>query len=483
MAITALDRPPRALRSDPIIAERNPFLAPANQLLYSTQYEKNRILSPAHDDALADFGLDIYWKMMLDPQVRSTITYPLRAAVTERLLSQPPPTLGEDDPEYKLALEIAESFSYSVEQCERPVQEWLFDLGLARGVSHRLAIPLYEPGSYRGKPMQLLSEVRVKPHLSYAFVVDRYTGWRGVIGRRPDTGAFPTVQELVEHPEWITRMSRVIHSAWDVKDHDPRGNALCRPMYGPWWNKINLYPAMMAYAATWAQPGVKIKVKNGNLQTDYFDAATNTTTRMTRSEAIARAVKGYVNGGVIQIDAEDEAEAFQVSGDGSVFERFLNLSNMEIAKAGTDQTMATEQSMHYTSSGGSVHENVLDTTVLMVKLWLGATLRRDLAIRHTVINFGEDKRHLTPWVSMGEIAPQDWAMVANAVSQLTSSGWLQEDQHPYTANRIGFPASKKPVILPSNRPAPLQVQQPGGGARPNKSGAEKRPAPGGNNAA
>ena len=138
----------------------------------------------AFDDLTADFGDDIYDKMLMDPQVNAALAT-LKTAILSDGVTCTPAILDADAPGFKKAQSICDFVSHDLERLRPTIDTVLWSMldGMAYG--SKVAEQVYTLSSGRLH----LTSLKVKPRKVTAFVVDAFLNVLGLLAAIPGHAA------------------------------------------------------------------------------------------------------------------------------------------------------------------------------------------------------------------------------------------------------------------------------------------------------
>lgn len=399
---------------------------------------------PRHiDDVTADFGDDLYERMLLDARIAAEVDN-LKAAVLEDGVVLSPAIADAAEDGYALAVTIADAATAMLADLDPAMDDALWDLAGAVALGNRVAEEIYAYGDVAGKTGLLLARLAPKPRRNYAFVVDPFNRLIGLLARIPGEAGYGTGAALVAAdappPNLLPRAKFAVYTHRG-SDGDPRGTSILRPAYTPWVLKQQMLAEHVKYLTQFASPsliGILSKLARDKRVTD--GAGNFTGTIIAAADALLAELLAFRNGTALVVPPETEVKELYSTGDGAAFLRAFEMYNRDITLAITGQSLATTEGEHQARAAASVHQDILATRVKQLKLGLARVLRRDVLAQFVRLNWGDDAaKHLTPLVSLGTIEEEDVTPRMTAVAALERSGYLAPSQRPAIDVMLGLP--------------------------------------------
>ncbi|MDE2127916.1 MAG: DUF935 family protein [Armatimonadetes bacterium] len=401
-----------------------------------------RSLPFAIDDVTRDFGDDLYERMLLDPQVASSVNTVKMGVLSSTMRLLP----AGDSPIARAACDFC---SRCLDELETPLYTVLWNLldGLALG--NKVAEQVYAIRDSR----LALAALKVKPRRATAFVTDVYLNLVGVLGLIPGQGAPVLVEGLIGEPARTPHLlprSKFLVFTFRQRDGDPRGQSILRPAYSAWFLKTQMWQEYLKYLTQFAGPSLigftpeeaqqTVQTDSlGNIQTD----ANGSPIYLNPEQAMLAALQTFRNGTAAVFPFGSRVEPLQMAGDGGAFLQAIGLFNSEIDRAVTGQTLATQEGEHQSRAASAVHQDVLGLVVRAGKHALETALQRDVLRPLTVLNFGGAAADLTPRPTLADTESQDFADTAASIAALQTSGYLAASQYAALDAMLGLPERKE----------------------------------------
>lgn len=457
------------------------------------------------DDTTRDFGDDLYERMLMDPQAGSAIRLLKEETLANGVRLEPatqyeqaewaldepditvdlpfrdragrfrPTTPEEEDQEAQnkklkdeaeLAEEIADFCEDNLLNLDRPFVEVLYEMLDAVALGNKVAEQVYKvEKDSEGVPRLHLKALKVKPRRSVAFVVDAFMNVIGVLGLIPGQ-AYPVLSGGIvaagmdpsQVPNLLPREKFAIFT-WGSHGGDPRGTSLLRPVYNPWWLKMQIWGEYAKYLVKFAGPSLIGYTAPGSQPVPPTDSLGNAIPGMPLimpEQAMLNALLNFTNGTAVVFPSGARVEPVNMQGDGSAYRNAIALFDQQITKGILCQTLATEEGRNMARAAAETHQDVLDIVVLHIKALLAAMIYKDILFPLVKYNWGEDvARRLTPRVHLAQIERHNWASNAAAVAALTTSRYLDPSQYPEMDARLGLPRrSPTPTLQPGQPSLP-----------------------------
>jgi hypothetical protein len=431
-----------------------------------------RALPWAIDDVEGSFGLDIYARMLLDPQVKSTLGV-LKSSILEEGITLNPAIDDKEDPDYDRAVAVRDEAEAMLSALDTALDDVLWDMLDALAYGYRMAEQTYD---LAGGTYQLVL-LQPKPAESVAFVVDPFYRVLGILGRIPGQ-PFPVQQgailtNLESDPNFLPRSKFAVLTS-RPKDGDPRGTSTLRAAFASWNSKQQVTRDYLKYLAQFATPSLigftadgadvyQLVDSNGDPMLD-----TNGNPVMGAPEQdMVTTLQQFAAGTASAFPYGARVQPIEMSGDGSAYINAIKQYDRQITKNILHQTLATEDSEHQTRASTGTHKDILDTIVRQLKRPVERMMERDVLHVWLRLNGRERDLDLCPIVTLGVAEQEDLAKLWTAVSGIGYT--LDASQYPAVDEMLGFPEREAPQEPPP-MPAPPQGQN-----QPPQTGQEQPP--------
>jgi Protein of unknown function (DUF935) len=435
-------------------------------------YGENRAVSltAAADELQAAFGLDLYERMLLDPQIAADVTV-LWAAIIEDGFTFGAAVTDANDPQYALATAIRDEAAAMYDTL--PTDNLLYDQLSALWNGYSVAEIVYDTRrGTAGRSLLNVTAIKVKPPQNVAFVVDAYQNVLGLLALLPGQGRLLGAGMPLDQ---VTVSSLLPREKFCILTHhprygDPRGTSLLQPVFGPWNDKVQLAPEYRKYLSQFAGPsligtappgaqdallvdqnGVPLRDENGN------------PIRVTAQKAMYDALLNFRNGTVTVLPDGAAVQPVNMQGDGSAFLAAFARADLQITKAILTQVLTTEEAQFQTRAATTVHQDVQDTLVRQGKRFVQRAHYWDVLVPWVKLNWGEPYLHLTPHPSLGTVEQHDMTPTMNAIANMRRAGYFYSQAQLQQIDRMLNIAERDlatPGDLgggPAPQPAPVGV--------------------------
>lgn len=397
---------------------------------------------PRHiDDVTADFGDDLYDRMLLDARIAAEVDN-LRAAVLEDGVVLAPAVADAAEEGYALAATIADAATAMLADLDPALDDALWDLAGAVALGNRVAEEVYAYGDVVGRTGLLLTRLAPKPRRNYAFVVDPFNRLIGLLARIPGEASQSglVVAADAPPPNLLPRAKFAVYTHRGA-DGDPRGTSILRPAYTPWVLKQQMLAEHVKYLTQFASPSIIAKLSKLARDKRMKDDAGNFTGEViAAADALLTELLAFRNGTALVVPPETDVDQLYSQGDGAAFLRAFEMYNRDITLAITGQSLATTEGEHQSRAAASVHQDILATRVKQLKLGIARMLRRDVLRAWVALNWGDRAaQSLTPLVSLGSVEEEDVTPRMTAVAALERAGYLAPSQRPAIDVALGLP--------------------------------------------
>lgn len=383
----------------------------------------------AFDDVTADFGDDIYEKMLLDPQVRACLNV-LRSTVIADGVTLSSAIADEEQDGYDLADEIRAFCDSAIADMETPLDDALWDMLAALAFGSRIAEEVYrQEGSFL-----TLHALKVKPRKAAAFVVDPFLNVVGIAAQLPGMGwgGSVTTDDLSRVPSILPR-SKFAILTFRPENSDPRGTSLLRPAYSFWWMKQQIPAEWLKFLSAHAVPTIIGKTRGGQVQ--QSDGTT-----IDRTTAMLNTLVALKNNSAAVIGLDDEVTPLTIPEGASQFVESIDACDRQITTGILGQTLATMEGKHQTRAASQEHGTVLDEAINQIRRSVCGMLRRDVLRPLVEVNYGpQAAAALTPRPSLGAAETTDMGALMAGIASLASANYLDASQYTGIDAMLGLP--------------------------------------------
>lgn len=417
-----------------------------------------RTLPNAIDDITAEFGDDLYERMMFDPQI-AAVTQVFKASILENGLTLTSAVRSRTDPNYDLAAEIADEAEHMLAEFDGNLDDILYNMLDCVAYGNKVAEQTYKLQKSRkdGRKILVLDKLKVRPRRSTVFAVDIYLNVVGLLIRVPPN-ASPWSSTMMfgpqDEPFNLLPPHKFVVATNRVKDNDPRGTSILRPAYSPWWRKQQILPEYLKYISQFAGPSIWATVPENAIP--YPNPAGG---EISAEQVLLGALQAFRNGTAGAFPYGTELHTIMMSGEGATFLKALDHCDQQMTKAVLTQELATEEGKHMARAAAEVHQDVLDTLIRQGKLAFARQFRNQLLKRWVSYNWGDDALHLAPIVGLGKTIMREQPALWTAIAQLTNTGYLAPSQYQPIDEMIGLPIRDESEVVPlgyvpADRPLP-----------------------------
>jgi phage gp29-like protein len=395
-----------------------------------------KVLPSSIDDLTADFGADLYQRMLHDPQVAACVTV-LKTSILEEGLALAPAIADKADARYADAVAIRDEAEAML--AELPLDDVLWNLLDALAFGNKVAEQIYAMQTgLTGRRLLQLVALKPKPRPTTAFAVDQYLN---VLGLVAGTGGAAGVASGSAARENLLPRQKFAVLTFRPRDGDPRGTSILRPAYDPWWRKRQVLPEYLKYLSQFAGPSVWGTPPEGSQAQPATDGLGNVTNEavQTPEQALLEALLTWRNGTALAVPYGTEVHPVEMKGNGLAFINAGRECNAEIVTAILTQRLATEEGTHQARAAAQVHQDVLDTVVRQGKRGVVRMVRYDILRPWVTYNWGEQARSLTPLPSLGTTEEHDLPAMMNAVANLMRAAYLHPSQFAEIDRMLGVP--------------------------------------------
>lgn len=380
-----------------------------------------RRLPQATEDVTGTPGPTVYEQMSCDSEVAAALLLLVYFILADGV--QCAPAVGEKDDRYELAVEINQHIERTMCNLQRPLKETL-EMIVKESMTHgnKVAEKVYTiPTTGLDAYKLVLSQIKVKPKASTAFVVDEFMNLLGVVPAR--TGYVPVISDKSK----VISPEKFVIATYRMKDEDPRGNSLFRPAVKAWNLKQLGWPEFLTYALRCAVPGMVLILSDKAKDKYSTDSAGNQTTLTAIDEAL-QALAEFKNSTGMVVENGSDVKPLEVKGEGEFWDRFFKIVNKEITKAILLQELATSDAAHQTKSSTTSQMGIVELLVWAGKTWVAEIVYSQIYKPQVAYNYGEDvAAELTPKAMLGDYDRKSWDKDSDAVVGLCTATVIDEN--------------------------------------------------------
>jgi hypothetical protein len=406
------------------------------------------------DDVTAQFGDDLYERMMLDAEVSKNVNIMKMAILDQGLFITPGKKKGEDG--YAKSLEICDFVRRNLADLDAPFEPtnsvpmyWqLWDLLDGIVLGNKVAELLFEiPKAGPDTGRLCLKMIKPKPRRALVYVVDAYLNVWGFLalqaasdpkasnssnGNGNGKGVSPDAQVagvripyLANQRDLLPRRKFIIFS-FRPRNGDPRGQSVARPAFNAWNLKQQNWPAFLKFLSQFSTPSLLGKPAPGAVAVVLVGPDGKTPLRDTAGKIITvsperslmEVLEKFQNSSVLVVPPGAEVDTIESKRQESPHQAAIELLNREISNAILNQTLATGESQFMARAASQVHQDILGLVIGHGKLGLASTIRADIVRSLVEWNYGPQALSLLPKVSLSETEQQDFAANAHAMAAL-----------------------------------------------------------------
>jgi hypothetical protein len=392
--------------------------------------QRKQALPPFIDDLTAELGDDVYERMLRDPVVSAALNV-LTSSVLAESVTIIPAIDDRDADGYQQSADLVPWCQAIIDNLDMAIDDVLFDLLNALALGNRVAEQVYHiDQSYSGKQEIVLRALKVKPRASTAFVVDEYLNVIGLLG-------------YIDGKQTIVNRDRFAVMSFRPKDYDPRGQSILRSAYNGYELKMRMWPEYLKYLVQFASPSLFATVPEG-----AGDEPDGNGGFVSAVDAMLSRLLAFQNGSAMAAPFGSTLKEITSQGEGKAFLEAFRLFDKQMMLGIIGQTRSILESEFGSRADSQTANDVLQTLVRQIKRSTARMLRRDVLRMLVRYNYGPEYEVLTPYVTLGETEPQDWAARLGAAA---SAGYLLDPSQ--------WPGIDELLNLPPRAPAEDQGEE------------------------
>jgi hypothetical protein len=432
------------------------------------------VLPWAIDDLEQAFGIDLYDRMRLDPQVHSALTI-LAAGILENGFTFSSPIADQADPDYHLAQHIRDEAAAMYHLL--PTDNVLYDQLSAIWTGYTIAEVTYgqaaDPVHPWPHPLLNVQSIAVKPPWTVAFVVDQTLNILGIAALIANEQPVPIADAnaLVPIGAGLSPLATAVPAGsvlrtilprdkfciltWRPRYSDPRGTSTLRAVWEPWLDKQQLLPEYRRYLAQFAGPSiVGFTPELAGSVPDDETLPVDQQTQISPERDMYNKLLAFQNGTAAAFPGGAKVQPIEVAGEGYPFLRAFARADEQITKGILTVTLASQEAQHSTRAQAQVHQDAQDTLIRQGKRQVCRVHQLDILEQWTLLNWGEGAKRLTPVPSLGFVQQRDMGQMMTGIAQLRAAGYFySQDQLQGTDTLLGLPP-RDLSLPPSLTPAP-----------------------------
>lgn len=383
------------------------------------------------DDAEERFGLDIYDKMLHDPDL-SGFMLGLKSAVLESEVQvlpavKAPSKFGKQDPGQEAKFKKAKEVADFVESChdllpytDRPLTETMWDMLEALSHGHRLAEVVFRPeteGVLAGK--WVIESLGVKPQSNYAYVCDNNNRVLGVTAKIP--GLAPYVRQgLIGDPSNLPNIvpkSKFWHFAPHRRNNDPRGRSLLRGAYVPWKKDQFAHEEEAKFLTQFAGGMITAELPEKVPDGKYTHPTTGAS--LSFADYVGYMLSQLGNGQYGVFPNGCAVEIHQPSNDGKAFDLAFQRNRQAKAMAVTSSIRAFLEAQHSSKADSESADDSLFRFIRVIRYSLCQSYRMGVLYQLVKANFGKEAAlDFLPEIRMAGAQEADFTDTAAGLASL-----------------------------------------------------------------
>lgn len=430
---------------------------------------------PTYTDEVSQaFGIEVWEKMMTDPDVYSSVNVFILGVLANGY--EIVPSLTEEDDDYGVAVEMADFVRENLANLKTPYLTILrqhltaFQYGCSiseqRYILNQTAKPPVAKFAQSGTLLYYLDDIREKPHRNAIFVVDSYNNTVGMLTQRfpgqvyaagtyipidprvfeGTRGGESDVNHISEPiPGFLPRSLFSILTN-DMRYNDERGRSGLRAAYQAWWFKQQIVAEYLSYLSKFGSPSIIANTPPQSVPETQVDANMNVVLgadglpiTVNPAQALADAIAGFENGTGLVMPADAKAEVYQPN-DTQGFTRALAWCSKQISQAITSQFLATNEGEHQSRASSETHQDILSLGFNATKRNLAVQQRRDVYKPLLMYNFdltGKKIDRYVPHLNLGY--GNGFPFTAATLSTIAGKYPIDPSQYGKIDEMIGLP--------------------------------------------
>lgn len=365
---------------------------------------------------------DLIDRLRLDGEIESNVSI-LADSVFSDGIEIASAVADEEDAEFNEAAEIAEFMRKAIETA-RPIAKTareMFKGAFYNGVKVAEIVLKYRNDS-RVDGKLVLDRINPKPNTATAFVTDKFYNVLGLVGAKRAGDVAPSGSIALTSDEIIPRDKFFILD-FEQEDNDPRSLSQVRAVVEDYcdkmltrkqwreWRRTSAIPKKLGITAPNAKE-VELRNADGSKATEN-----GIPKKISAEKALMLSMEGLANNSAITVPNGADVKQLEVNGTGVQFERSIRSSNLSIRKVILGDSLATGEADKDARAARESSKDVIDMRKQFLRSTVADAIERDIFRLLTVLNFGEDKAHLTPKCFLGDTEANDWATDVQAASR------------------------------------------------------------------
>lgn len=363
-------------------------------------------------------------RLRLDAEVESDVSI-LADSVFSDGISISPRITDKEDPELAQAEEIAD-FCRVATDTRRPLAVVgceMFKAAFYSGVKvAEIVLKLRNDSQVNGK--LVLDRVNPKPNSATAFVTDRFFNVLGLVGARDSARADAPAGKVSLSGEEIIPREKFFILDFELENNDPRGVSLVRAAFADYCDKLLTREQWKAWRKTSSIPkkfgttgpdAKEVELKNPDGSPVLVNGIKQ---KVSAQKALTNALDNWENDSSVVAPYGYDVKQLEVVGTGVQFERAIRYNDSKIRKVILGDSLATAEADKDARAARESSKDVVDIRKQKFRGFVAMAIERDILRLLTIVNFGEDKAHLTPRCFLGDTEANDWATDLQAASKV-----------------------------------------------------------------
>lgn len=396
-------------------------------------YFSSETLNPTRPNRVQpDFNAEAAERLRVDSEVSSSVEFVIDSMFAEGFQFYPP--VGEDDPDYAPAKEIAEFCAKAVGAARRSIVSVLREQcrgAYYNGVKVGEIVLRYEDNK-RFKNKYVLDRINLKPNRATAFVTDKFFNVLGMVGAKRARHNFSS-SRIALAPDEIIERRKFLVLAFELEDNDPRGLVPVRTAFESYRDKT----VTRLYYKEWlkrcaitqkvgtTEPDAKSKKLRDPLTGDFLLYPNGAPREITAQETMTAALGEMENNSVIAVPHGADVKTLEVTSSGEQFERSYKLNNNEIRKAILGDALATGAADKDARAARESSMDVVDLKIKARKNSVCEAFKQDVLTLLVEENYPPELWHLVPNCSLGDTERRSWATDMRAAA---AAGWRMTEK-------------------------------------------------------
>jgi hypothetical protein len=425
-----------------------------------------RTLSWAIDDITADFGDDLYERMMMDPQVGADVDTYVLSVLADGMQFAPAvddftvdPATGAQTPnaEAPMAKVLCEYFRRILGGLCMPFQAseandlyWAIrELLMGAAMGHRVAEKIYAlPENGPDKGRYVLRALKPKPRRTLSMVVDVFNNVLGFIALIPGQAMPVLMNGLVVDPKYVPNLlgrSKFALFTFRPKDCDPRGTSLIRKAYIPWFEKQQLRAERLKWYGQLAGGSVVGFTAEDATAVPLLDETgqpvpdgNGDPIMLKPSQEMVEQLVNWQNGTAAAFPYGSKVQMNYPPAE-SGFDAGMDAVNREITTAILGSSRMVHEAEHGSRADSETSQDVAGLRIHEGRMALIMMLVRDICVPLITLNWGPEYAHLCPRISMSGTEAQDWPATLTAIAAAQQAGYWQPSQYRALDAKAGLP--------------------------------------------